>query len=317
MENEIKISRYVSISRFLALLSIISAHVILETSELQIFYGNIGLVGVAVFLFLSGVYYSYGKIDNKLKFLKGKAIRILIPTIVAGAIIYIYIMLVSRTSFSMLSMIAFIFGYKTYLYFSSILFIIMSFLSIFKSKKWLFIFILVNIISVLLTQLGLLESTIQFLHLTNYLNVFNWIGFFSLGIFVRQYILKEFLFFIEKFRIMNILFFSSVLIMLVYFEKALTYFSISGIIFELASIIVVFSISSIGKSIYKYIKKLEKYVFPVYLYHMPIIGVIYKITGIQSTLLTCIATFILVLLSHVIAKKIKVERYYKVIIGIK
>ena len=70
-----------------------------------------------------------------------------------------------------------------------------------KNKIVCYTAIILNIISLYLTAFGLLEHLVTVLHITNYLNPLNWMGYFALGYLLQDVDCDKIFVFLVKTRI--------------------------------------------------------------------------------------------------------------------
>lgn len=184
-ETKIDINSVLNVARFFAIISVIIAHSrSLSYEYLSIFTERIGAVGVVTFLIISGYYFNIEKYGSTL-FFKNKIKTIIIPWVFTGTILYLI-----GLKFDFLDWLLWIIGYKTYLYYLTILFCCYFIFSFSRSKYVLYFSIIITLISLLFTSFGLVDSfwKMCFPNYTfyNYFNIFNWLGFFAIGILLKN-----------------------------------------------------------------------------------------------------------------------------------
>ena len=171
----------------LAVLSVISAHcnsVFNSTSAFadvsSLILQNIGTFGVICFMVISGMLFRMPVGNTKVFWLK-KLKTILIPWIVSGTCVWLYVYL-RKPPLTLSSWANFLIGNGSYLYYLTILmlfYVIFSFLPFMRTNAALLVCEAVTAISCIWRyQIG---------DMTPYLNPLNWIGFFALGMHIALY----------------------------------------------------------------------------------------------------------------------------------
>jgi len=317
-----KINNSFSVAKVFAIISIVSAHVGITSPQfLAKIISTFASCGVVIFMVLAGYFFNANKYHNILKFLQRKLYTIIIPWVVTGSIVYL-IRLVGGSEVTVSGWLQYILGYKTYLYFLPVL-IVCYVLLYYHNKFFLYTAIVLNVISLVLTSTGYLDSVIEKLSITNYLNIFNWIGIFALGILLRYYPPDKLYKLLKNTRFIAIGLFIVVYIIICVFKVPTGYFSHIGLPFELLSLWSIFSLSTcdvFNKSVIHHISKLT---FAIYLTHFLIIGLannIYNINVITKSLsvfIVLIVNIVLIEVMLIISKKIKIEYLYKLLFGIR
>ena len=320
ISNEQLISNMVHIARIIAIIAVVSAHINLsEYPRIDCLYGNIGICGVAVFLIISGYYYK--KYSFK-EFFSKKIKRIVIPWIFVGSIVFLFTAIINKTPLSLETLLCWLFGYKTYLYYVVIQ--MLCYCVFYLSCPLFDTFAVVStIVSLTLTQKGLLESTLIHMGLTNYLNLFNWIGFFAIGRIISRVKAESIIAILKKTKLYVLTIWIFVLFSLVYFKVTLTYFSLFGAVFSLLSAWMIFSITttSILQAIpFKYLSCMT---YSIYLLHMMFVGIVEKLcfVYITSASVTNIAvvcvTAIALIIGYFVTRRFGIENIYMLLFGIK
>lgn len=319
------ISKMIVIARAIALLSIVSAHICFTRNTveyLSLFYKMIGSIGVIVYLIISGYYYHPQHYSSFWKMLLSKLRTIGIAWFALGTFGYTYKSVISR-EFSIISFFKFIIGNGSYLYFMSIIFLCFIIFYKIKSIKVYLTFLGLTITSLLLTSFGKTDSIINLLHITNYLNIFNWIGFFSIGKIMQNAgadLLWEKL---ARHRNVIIGLFIVTFILLFYFKIPTGYFSAIGFIYELIGAAAVFALSSFEVLDVSLLRKVSDYSFAVYLIHFQIIGMfdfVYNLCApfkVFANLIIIAISVAAIDVCLVIAKKVNSEGVAKLIFGIR
>lgn len=312
-----------TVARTFSILSIVCAHITFPAYCPQVIsriYSILGSIGVVVFLFISGYYYNNKKYHSFFEMLKLKLITIGIPWIFLGSILYVYNALMNSFDITLLEWIKWIFGYKTYLYYLTILLI--CFIVFYQAKRILYIIsIPITIVSIVLTAMGLMSPILEFFHITNYLNPFNWFGIFALGSLLRTISSQSLYTFIQKTRWLIILIFLLILLLLCVFELKVGYFSYIGIYFESVGALLIFAISTFKAFNISIFERISNNSFAIYLIHMAVIGVSGKIYNLHPITQLLAAVFI-VLVSHFalefcrfVILKLKAEKFLNPLFG--
>lgn len=163
----------------LAVISIFVAHMPLtpcNSVPFSLLYEMFGRIGVPMFLVLSGLLYKPLDIHGWKRRLK----RLLVPLFLWGSVTYFIHCLPSDTTFSLIDYGLWLVGSNSFLYFVWMLLSITLLYQIFDAP---YVWILIGIGSILLSQLNLIPYTF---HWTPYLNPFNYILYFSFGILLRR-----------------------------------------------------------------------------------------------------------------------------------
>lgn len=317
---------YIYVLKFFAVISIVSAHcsVIGENdNKLNILFSyildRIGSIGVGVFFIISGYLFFKNKDTFKLFILK-KIKNIFIPWIVIGTLVYLYIYLRKYTvEFS--SWIRFLFGDGSYLYYLTLLNIYYIFL--FKKKydiKYNIFLIFIWIVSIIATSNSILSN------LNPYLNPFNFIGYFSIGLIIHNYTsLIEFGEKLKKHRFILVVIYIALLIVINKFNISSGYFGKATLIMQPIGILLIFSLANMECFYKQKIKLIGSESFAIYLLHMPVAGIISNIfTRLDLWILTLFRPFIVIFITmvfirmcKVIGHKLDIKNYINIIFGIR
>lgn len=319
------ISNMVIVARTLALISIVSAHIIFtQTTPLWIseIYKLLAPVGVVTYFIISGYYYHIDKYGSFFYVLKKKLKTIGIPWLVLGSIGYFYNAILSK-DISIVSYLKFILGNGSYLYFLIMLFLCFIIFYFFKSKIFCIVAILLNILSLELTAMGVLEPVTKALHITDYLNIFNWIGFFAFGVLLQRVDTDKLYNAVKKLRVLSIMVFVLFFVVLFITKIKTGYFSYVGWIYEFIGAVAILAVSSFDFLNIKLIRKVSNDSFTVYLIHFMVIGVFDRLYNIAlplqlfaNIIVICIS-FVAIELCMFISKKIKIEKIVCVILGVR
>ena len=205
------VSEIVATARIYAILSVVCAHLSYADSIVGDLFVRIGTIGVVVFLISSGYYFVPAKFNSLFDLIKSKTRSICVPWLALGSLVWVYNILLSPKFRSPVGYLKWIFGNGTYLYYIPVL--LVCFLICYKlPRRALFGLVIVNVASVVLTASGVLTPVIDALHITSYLNFFNWVGFFALGMLIRGIDEAKILSCLKKIRILAIVLFVMALV---------------------------------------------------------------------------------------------------------
>lgn len=268
-------SRMIGFLQTIAIVSVITAHVVSPasgngfreavTSVLSAF----GCVGVAVFFVLGGFLYHREPGDTG-RFWRKKFHGLILPWLVCSLITYI-IKIITTQQIGLLDYCKWVLGYGTWYYYSTVYVV---FLALFRFLKkhdaCLYAAIGVNAISLIAATVS--KQYLATPYLSTYLNVFNWIGFFALGVLIRKYRLDRKLLRSIWPLVLSAVLCAAALILMFALDKW-GYFSILGMVFELSFAVVLLYIA---KAICRFkwahhIADIGKYTYCIYLLHMPIV----------------------------------------------
>lgn len=300
----------------IAIISVLCAHcnAVLNTEHqvamsFSIILSNFGTAGVLCFFFVSGLLFHYN--DNFISFWRKKLIRFIPAWFVSASVVYLYVYL-RKPPLSLKSYINFVLGNGSYCYYMTILIVIYAIFTIFpfmRTRISLIICIIITAISVLfIPQIGSVSP---------YLNIFNWIGYFSLGYLLG---IDCFIWF-EKRVIKNKIFLSTYFIYGIFLiiqlcrNSAGAYWNnLNAIITWMGALVVItlgIHLSRLKISVLKYIEIAGQESLFVYLWHMPIAGITARIMNINIlvdfVLLRPVIVFGVMILAILLSKKILPE----------
>lgn len=160
------------------------------------------------------------------------------------------------------------------------------------------------------------------IEINNYLNVFNWIGYFSLGIFMKGY-LKLIMEFLKKYRLLIVIAYAFALCLSFYFEPHYAgYFSKLAIPLQLLGVVFIFSISTVKQLNNNILAKISELTFAIYLTHFLIFPIRkFMFTGILlefiNPLIILMINCLVLLTGIYISGKIKLNGLYCLLLGIR
>lgn len=326
--KEKNISNLVWCAKAVAILSVIVAHSDFQNVQinwLAILLRRIGAMGVPVFLILSAYYYKPKKYASLHGLLRSRKTTFL-PWVILASICYLWSNLRMGKEVNIQSLLQFIFGYNSLFYFLSVLILlqlIFYFLRSVSIKKIVGICTVLSIISTELAALGITDGIIARVGLTNYLNIFNWVGFFAIGLYFQTKENNEIVLFIKKYSGWALLIWSILFVASIYIEHSeYGYFSIMGFFMELASTILILRFAW-SVCHYGWIAQLGKYSFAIYLVHINIVPIVNKFLGgnmvgeMVSPFCTYIVSFLLVKCACIVLEKIKINHLTKYLLGVR
>lgn len=157
-----------------------------------------------------------------------------------------------------------------------------------------------------------------------YLNVFNWIGFFAIGLLLRKAEPDKIYVFFLKYRWLIIAAYNMALVMLLIFENIKAdYFSYIGPVYELLGVAAIFSLSTLDLCRYKITVALSNSSFTVYLVHIMFIALIddyfllSAVTRLLMPLTVVLLAFAVLSLGRLICEKIHLSELYSLLTGIR
>lgn len=277
-------SKVFYIARAFALLSIVLAHtyVYCDSALIRNLISRMACVGVPFFLFSSGFYFSTDR-----KYLSRLA-KICIPWFSLGAIVNLFEI---RKQLSIVVFFNSLLGINSYFYYLTNLVIIISFYyllenKICKNKETIrtidLILVLLTLLSIILTALDIIpyrvdSDGIVFISAYScYLNVFNWIGFFALGHYVKRY--TNFIDMLFSMRglssVLSIVGWFLIAVIVDLFDKYHSYFSLFAFLIELWGIIGILLLSNTMEKLTisrvgQFLSEIGQLSFFSYLIHMP------------------------------------------------
>lgn len=313
------ISRMFTVAKVVALLTVISAHITIRTSDLVAdFYSAIGSIGVVLFFIASGYYYKHTDFRT---LVKKKTISIIIPWIVLGTAVWLVNSLLNGSGFSFSSLLLWLIGYKTYLYYVVVLLI--CYLLLIVNTASLYFAIAINTVSLALTAFGVMNPLIEALHITNYLNVANWIGFFALGMLFQKADHAKWYYFIVSTRLLWPVISVIATGIITVTGYKIGYFSLFGWVYELVSVLSILGICTYEFAYNKFTVSISNMSYAVYLLHLMFTGVLAKVYGVNTVfslfanIIVLLFTWLVLLLGKFIAGKIKLKKVYAFCVGLR
>lgn len=312
--------------KFFAIFSVVCAHSCSVSSE-HSFYDvmisrileSIGSVGVGVFMFVAGLFF-YNSKKNFFDFFLTKIKTLIIPWVFSGSVVYLYVKL-RKGRVDFFSYVKWILGVDTYLYFMTVLlFIYLLCFFVRKNKAINLFLIIVSIISNILTSFGFFDFV------SPYLNPFNFLFLFVMGLLCAEYdFLRKMVSINKKFYLCGLFFYLIVISVLALNGIIVTYFKWFFILIEITVLFCLCGISNVINNCNKHVVDIGKLSFSVYLLHMPLAGIVSNLLGkIDLFLITMLRPVLVLFITYVsikfllfISKKLSFERWVSLLIGVR
>ena len=308
LENDIDISSYLYIVKAVAIVSVVSAHTSPVPDNTGTFnflcsriLNSLGTMGVPVFFLLAGFFFE--KNTRKWKeFWKNKLVTIIVPWICCATILWLYVV-IRKGGIEFESWFWFVYGRTSTMYHLKVLVELYIILFFLKQYKWfLYIFIGLSGASILLS--GWSENILNVWFGNVYCNLFNWIGYFGIGILIqRRKLLIKLVYWAE--RLVGIWILLYVMTSWLHYSQgwSWTYWSKFALLNIFLQCAICFGIASVlmrTKRFSKCLIEVGKNSFSIYLTHQLIVGVIVYITNIvEIGIVTLARPFITIILWNI------------------
>lgn len=299
----------IDVIKGIALISVFSAHccsIIDHNSQfakiMSLYLQHFGTFGVGCFFIIAGLFYHARNINNKFQYFRLKLYKIGIPWLFSSVCVYLYVHL-RKPPLSLADWGHFVIGDGSYLYYLTILFF------------FYFLYLIPKMYSDKVNALLIFISFFcmsffyDFFNFSPYLNIFNWIGYFSLGIIVQNNY-DKFMIVINKCQKYRYLIYLITFILMAY--QILK--GISGYYWGLLHVITsFFGIASIffygHKNSMNKISFLGKKSLFFYLWHMPIASIVARIFNMNFLIyLMLLRPFIVAFITYLL--ELFIERYF-------
>lgn len=309
------------IIKIILIFSIICAHlspidnIIKINSIISWLYNSLGILGVPIFYFISG-YLFYNNKKSFKHFFLNKIKNIIIPWIFVGTVCYLIVFLF-QNNISLIGFLNFIIGKGSYLYYLTIL--ILLYILFFKYKDN-FMFLLITFI---LGIVSIIYNIYYGIHEYSYINLLNWIPYFNIGLMTNKYNkLNKVLKFCKKNKFLFLITFILVLISGLYLNSKVNYWTLIGIILIILFFFTTFGFIYKCDNKYKILNFIGENSLSFYLIHMPIAGIIVRISNVSSILIllrpiiTIFITYLVIYLYKKIVERLNLNNL-KLLIGVK
>lgn len=318
-----RVSRMFCVARVFALISIVSAHIALPGTLAGLLFDRIGSVGVISFLIMSGYFYNTNKYPQIAYMLLDKLKTIVIPWLFMGTIVYLYNTILGGNSINLISFFKWIIGNGTYFYYMTVL-MVCYILFFIKRNFVVYSAIILNLFSLFFTITGIINPIINFLSITNYLNVFNWLGFFALGMLIKKSDPDKLYDFFAKNKYFILLIYNSALITLLFYSNVKTgYFSYLGVFYEFLGTAAIFSLSTFEFLNFKIMHEISNCSFSIYLVHIMFIALVddflklHFVTRLFMPVVIVLLAFIIFNVADWICKKIHLHNLFVTFTGLR
>ena len=317
-----KFDKALNVSRVFFIISCVMAHCGLTHSELSgrlengilTVWSFLACIGVPCFLMTSGILF---KKKNVSEFIRSKVFTIAIPWVFCGFLVYI---VTQYPAYTVIGFIKFISGIGSYLYYIPVLMACyLIFYIIPQTNVSYIVCIIITVLSLLLTQLGIVSIS------NNYLNIFNWIGYFAIGQLIQKHDLLNRIKGNVK-QLMPICTFVCLACCLIaVFASIETYFYCFTLIAVPFYFVLLYLISNIWLENNALLNKLGQATFTVYLVHMPVAAAFKRVVRLiypQAYLILPFVTvaFVFGIISiylMVISKKKKLDYASRILLGMR
>ena len=297
-----------------AILSVIAAHMPFGAQHptADLVRNALGQIGVIVFFIVSGFLYKRTFGDTKTFWIK-KLKGIVIPWIIFSVITFAFSCVLSH-SFYIASLPKWILGFGTWYWFVPILLICFALFKYLDNEVSLCLAVVLSAVSVILMSFGILKCNDLF---TQYTNIFNWIGFFALGILLRKHEKLDSLLGVLPCSISALLLVCFVTLS-VWCKLDKSYINYLSIPIEISGFITLLNISSLLKKS-KLLMEIGKKSYFIYLIQMQVAGIIntrLPYTPLFFVLRPFIVLAVLYIAAFAISyilRKIKLDKYAYII----
>jgi peptidoglycan/LPS O-acetylase OafA/YrhL len=230
------------------------------------------IIGVPIFIAVSGFFYRRRSHDTA-SFWKKKGITIVMPWLVAGALRNLVDVFIYHKGETFLYCIQRMLGFTSSFYFPFLLILLFAVFKLVGNRPvLLWVSIAVNVVSLILEELGL--NYVSILLGTPSLNVFNWAGFFALGMLARRYRWDRRLIQSRPAGWICVAVFAALYGLTAYGVKegGTTYYRMDAAIFELSALLALYFLSyQLAGRRQRLLCEIGSCTYCVYLYHLVIV----------------------------------------------
>lgn len=256
-----------------AILCVVAAHMTFPQQFLSIDIVKVSLsqIGVFSFFITSGYFYSRSKGDSKNFWIK-KLKTLFVPWLLFSSLVFMVSVILFDKELSVLSFLLHFTGLSSIYWYMSVLVIcqfLFKFIYSVKNNAIFLILFIISIVSVILTVVGVIPSE----KFTYNINIFNWLGIFSIGIYIRRKNLIESFIGIVPTAVSLVGIAFSLFIAVSINKPIWCYTSSTSLLIEIFGFILVLNISYYLSSS-RLLVDIGKKSFFIYLTHVQIVGVI-------------------------------------------
>ena len=317
-----KFDNALNASRVMFIFSCVMAHSALTHGEIVTKFGNLILaiwsfcacIGVPCFLITSGILF---RKKNIIHFVKAKFTSIVVPWIFCGTLVY---MISDFSSYSIIEYIRFVLGVGSYLYYIPVLLITYIIFYILPEKTICCILcIIINVISLIVSQFDLLNIG------NDFLDIFNWIGYFAIGCLINKFGLLNKIKSYKKLIIYVCIPACILCCVLAYIFEVETYFNLFVFISIPFYFSLVYGISALWFENSTIIQNIGKISYTIYLIHMPVASVFKRLVRMSFieayVLIPFFVVFVVVMVINlykaIIKKNDKLMNISKFLLGLR
>lgn len=265
-------SNMLYVMKAFAIFFVVMAHMSFSESyhTAEIIRTSVGQAGVVVFFISSGYFHSGKSNDNKV-FWQKKLKNFFLPWfLVATGTFFLSALIFGMPNNLPIAYSKNLFGIGTLYWYMTVTTVLMILFKFIKKDIFLYICMAISVISVVLSATGLIVYKGDF---NQYLNVFNWVGFFAAGVLLRKYNILQKLINI-KFLIASFLGVAVAIIVAILRNITVeAYIDITSLLLEISGFVFVLNISNLLANNNIFID-IGKKSFFIYLVHIQIVGVI-------------------------------------------
>lgn len=328
MENRRTLSNACWTVKALAILFVIVAHTDysgIQNLTAEMLLSRFGAMAVPIFLILAGYFFHTDRIFSFGNLLKKKAVGLCLPWLLCGVLVYGYTALRAGSGLGFGAAARFLLGSGSYLYYLTVLLVLQLlfyFLRNVPKAVLLWTCLGLSAGSILLSAAGCTAPVLKKLYMTDYLNVFNWCGFFALGYAAQEYTPEKLLSGIKKLWIPAGFLWIVLLVIGYFFESSFGYFSWLGFPLELCSSLLFLRLG-LALANCRWLQALGKYSFTIYLLHIQIVPIVAKFLGghiigvLVSPLITYAITFGAIWIICKIAGWLKLNKLTGYLLGVR
>lgn len=317
-----KYDKALNVSRVFFILSCVMAHCGLTHSELSGSVENgiltvwsfLACIGVPCFLITSGILF---KKKNVSEFIRSKVFTIIIPWLFCGFLVYI---VTQYPAYSFIGCANFIGGIGSYLYYIPVLLACYLIFYIIPQTNVSYIAcIIITALSLLLTQFGIISLS------NNYLNIFNWVGYFAIGQLIRKHDLLNKIIERTRWHLIGCAVVCLVCCLIAGAASIETYFYLFILIAVPFYFVLFYLISNAWLENSALLNKLGQATFTIYLVHMPVAAVFKRIVRLiypQAYLILPFVTVAFVfgiinIYLRIISKQKRLDRISRILLGMR